>query len=184
MTASIKLDKQLNLDEEIVKSLGLIKRTGREKHGSKNRGFSSVKFSVPVTSLKKITALVYKSGRCILVGANSFDDIFEACLNVSNWFEDCNIIEARITNIVATMSANKNLKLPLIHSYLLETNGRLSCENEPELFPALVTNLKQTNSKAIIFSTGVIILTGVRNLGQLSELQNEVVFLLENYDRK
>lgn len=183
MTASMQLSRQLDLEQEIANSLGLIKRTNREKHGSKNRGFTSVKFSVPISSLKKVTALVYKSGKCILVGASSFEDIFEACYNVTTWFGDCEITFARVTNIAATMTANHKLKLDDLYYQIRQGDKcQLVAENEPELFPALVANLKDTKMKAILFSTGKIILTGARNIGQLDQLQNEIINLLpENF---
>ena len=104
------------------------------------------------------TALVFSTGRCVLVGANCFDEGRKAiriiARKISKLISGVNLTEIRLKNCVASGKINfppETLKDAI-------TKNGIEWSYEPELFPALIFKLNSINVTA--FHTGTIFLTG------------------------
>jgi len=112
----------------------------------------------------KLSILVNKSGKIIFTGAKKTDDIEKARelffenLRRIGYSPQKNIIHYQ--NIVSVMNLQKNLNLSKIKSERLD-DSRL--QYEPEIFPGII--FKNINPKfvGLIFSTGKIVLTGIKD---------------------
>jgi transcription initiation factor TFIID TATA-box-binding protein len=136
----------------------------------------------------KCVAIVFRNGKLILTGLKLFDQIDLALtrlvLKFNEIFEfhiDINSIQPKVVNIVITANFYKHINLDLA---ALKLNNTIY---EPEVFPGLIYHsLNPTKSVFLIFSTGKIVFTGVRekkvikpalvNLGRL--LNDEDLFVV------
>ncbi len=174
--ASLNVEKNLDLN----KILGNLKNT--EYNSGRFPGLF-IRFKHP-----KCVIIVFRNGKLILTGLKLFDQINLALtrlvLKFNEIFEfhiDINSIQPKVVNIVITANFYKQINLDLA---ALKLNNTIY---EPEVFPGLIYHsLTPTKSVFLIFSTGKIVFTGVRekkvikpalvNLGRL--LNDENLFVV------
>ena len=113
----------------------------------------------------KTAVLILPSGKTICTGAKKIED----AKNVIKKLED-KLIKAKIKvkkkykieiqNIVASTDINKELELGPISKKLLLDN----VDYEPKQFPGLIYKMDDNGVLLILFSSGKIVCTGVKNL--------------------
>ena len=112
----------------------------------------------------KCVIIIFRNGKLILTGIKSFEDIDlvinRVILEVTNTFQihiEKELINSTVVNIVITADFFKKINLDL---------AAIKLENsiyEPEVFPGLVYNCTNpVKSVFLIFSTGKIVFTGIR----------------------
>lgn len=113
----------------------------------------------------KCVTIIFRNGKLILTGIKSFGDIDlvidRVILEVTNTLQihiEKELINSTVVNIVITADFFKKINLDL---------AAIKLENsiyEPEVFPGLVYNCTNpVKSVFLIFSTGKIVFTGIRD---------------------
>jgi len=109
---------------------------------------------------------VYRTGKYIVTGADSVDELHEFNEKLIDLFCDNEIIERgdvewfRVQNLVCTTSFDQDLNLSALAIGL----GLEQTEYEPEQFPGLVYRNPDFDSVILIFSTGKAVITGSSDL--------------------
>lgn len=116
----------------------------------------------------KVCVLLFRSGRSVVTGAKSVEDIEQALEKIykilSNFghdvFED---YEYNIGNVVVTHNVGKELNLANL-TFVLDFTRT---EWEPEQFPGLIYRVgRGLNSVALVFSSGKCVITGNQSLDE------------------
>jgi len=109
----------------------------------------------------KVTALIFKSGKMVVTGAKSVQELVKAVKKILKSLRDAGIeIQGRpqlqIQNIVA--SANLHVKIDLEKAaWFLEKSMY-----EPEQFPGLIYRMDDPKVVLLIFSSGKMVITGAK----------------------
>lgn len=185
MTAHLRLDRSINLEDEILTGGGLVTHSKKLFVGRQRKGFDSAIFRVPNREFRKITAIIHRSGKVIVLGTKSFPELQKTCQTISNWFEAPVLEGARVSNIVGSIDMARFVYLEKFHTFIREHEPDLISELTLELFPSINVRVVhpqlEKNSQFIVFRTGKCIITGVKNEGQLSYLEKRVESLLNKY---
>ncbi len=116
----------------------------------------------------KVTALIFKSGKMVVTGAKSTEELIKAVKKIIRTLRRHNIIitgrpKIQIQNIVA--SANLNVEVNLEKAaFLLEDNMY-----EPEQFPGLIHRMSQPRVVLLVFSSGKMVITGAKREEEVEE---------------
>ncbi|MFX1419090.1 MAG: TATA-box-binding protein [Promethearchaeota archaeon] len=155
---NIVVKTSLNIEERLD-----LKRISME---IKNAEYNSERFPGLFLRLRhpKCVIIVFKNGKLILTGLKSFDQINLATtrliLKLKSIFKfniDNNSVKPKVVNIVITANFYKQINLDLAAIRLDNTIY------EPEVFPGLIYNSSNpVKSVFLIFSTGKIVFTGIR----------------------
>ncbi len=78
-------------------------------------------------------------------------------------------ISLKVQNIVATTSLGK----PVSISKLARTQS--NTEYNPERFPGLILSVKKPKSKVLVFSSGNLVCTGTKSIGQVKQVIEQVI---------
>jgi len=178
---NIVVKTSLNIEEDLVLKNINVKTNNTEYNPERFPGLF-MRFKNP-----KCVVIIFRNGKLILTGLKSFNQIKSVIeLLVLKLNESCKIhidtnsIHPEVVNIVITADFFKQINLDL---------AAIKLENtiyEPEVFPGLVFKpSKPIKSVFLIFSTGKIVCTGIReksiiepalvNLGRL--LNDEKLFM-------
>ena len=90
---------------------------------------------------------------------------------VNNDFNQNKEIDYKIANVVATVSFNLDQKLDLLKIL----NKIEDTEYNPEVFPGLVLRIKEPKATFLIFSSGKMILTGLKDIPFAASAVNELM---------
>ena len=160
ITASFKVDKCFDLSALCQDALTNESRVTLV--GGKPKKFNSVVQRLIIRG-KIVTALIYKSGGVVLVGGKTKKIVREA---MSQFLveHNCQLRQPlTFSNFAMTFSVPHNLDLIRIYKHVLTGTSALCCPiYEVELFPSLLLTKKNTSTKASIFHTGRVIVTGCR----------------------
>lgn len=165
-TVSFKLDEKIDL----LKILTEIKDTE----------YNPEVFPGLVMRIKnpKATFLIFPSGKMILTGLRDIPYAEFAVNKLMKKFKRANIIltnpDIKITNIVASVD---------FHSFINLNKGVIRLDNvmyEPEVFPALIYHMQEPRAVFLIFSTGKIVCTKIRNKIDLVRAINKLKEQLES----
>ena len=130
--------------------------------------------------LSKYTSTIYSSGKYIIPGIQSIDDIelnHNELIDSLREFIDINLIEkAVIKNIVAHSTLDHPINLAKKFTEL-STNINCNVTYEPEVFPGLC--IKMDIGSSNVFSSGKYLLLGTKTFEQLDELNNKVRQLID-----
>lgn len=108
---------------------------------------------------------VYRTGKYIITGAKSLDELYETQRRFLDFLKSSNIIDSidshpfSIQNMVCTGDLGYDLNL----NALAIGFGLENVEYEPEQFPGLIYRLKNHNGVALLFATGKVVITGLRD---------------------
>ena len=107
------------------------------------------------------TALIFRSGKIVCVGATSVEGIHEAVHDTFDDLRDLGIpveesFETVVQNIVTSGDLGEALNLNAIAIGL----GLANVEYEPEQFPGLVYRLDDPDVVALLFGTGKMVIVG------------------------
>lgn len=86
--------------------------------------------------------------------------------------------EIKIVNIVVSSDLKHDVPLEKMAATLSNT------EYNPEQFPGLVLRIKEPKTSALIFSSGKIVCTGARNMGEVKEAIQKIIKSLEKINIK
>ncbi len=109
----------------------------------------------------KVTALIFKSGKMVITGAKSTEELIRAVKRIIKTLRQHGIMitsrpKIQIQNIVA--SANLYVEVNLEKAaFLLENNMY-----EPEQFPGLIYRMTDPHVVLLIFSSGKMVITGAK----------------------
>jgi len=115
---------------------------------------------------------IFASGKMISVGANSIqrakDQLQQAkfCLLKGNFIENVEL-DIKIQNIVATVNLGKKIKMKKIQNIFQNSSYN------PERFPGLIVKQKPKECY-LIFSSGKIVLMGMKSEERMEELAEEM----------
>ncbi len=124
----------------------------------------------------KTSALIFRSGKVVITGAKSMEEMKETVNAIKKHLEKINVkitVDPDITvqNVVASGNINMDLNLNVLAVKLRNT------EYEPEQFPGLVYNLDGGKATFLLFSNGKIVCTGTKGR---EEIEKAVEKLKEN----
>ena len=109
----------------------------------------------------KVTALIFKSGKMVVTGAKSVNELVFAVKKIIKTLRDAGLEipgkpRTQIQNIVA--SANLHVRVDL-ETAAMELEGSMY---EPEQFPGLIYRMKDPGVVLLIFSSGKMVITGAK----------------------
>jgi TATA-box binding protein (TBP) (component of TFIID and TFIIIB) len=162
LTAHFSLASPIDLDA-LCKSCLFARRT--RGYNKKKRYFNSVKIRV-YTADKVVTALVYSSGKVVVVGSDKETQVIEVRDQLSSMLRTLTKDTIIISNYVFTDKLVPKYPLQDLCNYLRASNHASSIDfsYEPELFPALIIRFRDYHeAKATLFSSGRINFTGIKN---------------------
>ena len=141
------------------------------------------KFPGLIYKLKKpkTALLLFTSGKLVCTGGKNVDMVHEAVNTVLERISKLGVDipadpEIHIQNIVATADLQVNLNINTVAISL----GLEKVEYEPEQFPGMVYRVGDPKVVALIFSSGKVVLTGARNLGDLELAYDKIKIELTN----
>jgi transcription initiation factor TFIID TATA-box-binding protein len=125
----------------------------------------TLKLDVP-----NVAILLLPNGKLICTGAKKIEDIEYSIKYVVNKIKNIGVkikskTDIEIQNIVASFNFEKQLNLDLISKTLMLENTSF----EPEEFPGLIYKMDDLGAILLIFSSGKVVCTGVKNLEDASK---------------
>lgn len=184
----IKIKKEIKTHKKeiavvnIVISSALEKDIPLEKMAAtlSNTEYNPEQFPGLVLRIKepKTSALIFSSGKIVLTGARTMEDVQKGIEAIIKQLKKLNInvtIKPEITvqNIVASGNVGMDLNLNVLGIKLPNT------EYEPEQFPGLVHKLKGTNATFLLFSNGKIVCTGTKSEQQAKDALDKLIETLK-----
>jgi transcription initiation factor TFIID TATA-box-binding protein len=126
----------------------------------------------------KTSALIFSSGKIVLTGARSMEDVEKSIEKIIKSLKKINIdikIKPKVTvqNIVASGSIGMDLNLNSLAIKLPNT------EYEPEQFPGLVYKLKGTHATFLLFTNGKIVCTGTKTEEEVYKALDKLIETLK-----
>jgi len=118
----------------------------------------------------KIAILIFSSGKVVLTGVKSQDELKRGLAILTQKMKEVGITcydepKVAVTNMVCSYDMGSKINLnKVVMSLSLE-----SIEYEPEQFPGLVYRIPDPKIVALIFSSGKIILTGGKNIEDIKK---------------
>ena len=130
------------------------------------------KFSGAVIKGNKSTALVFKTGKIVVVGTTSVEAAYEAVLYYRDKLKlGSEICDFKVHNFVGSCSLGFQLDL---NSMGQENN----CIYSPEIFPGLTyTN----NATVLLFRSGKCVITGCKTLDDIDVSYNDLVIFVKKF---
>lgn len=147
-TSVASLDSQIDL-EDVRKSKYHVKKKNSP-------------FPVVVWKKNKITFLIYKSGRCVILGCRSTQQVCDE----AHWLSStigCGLKHVEICNLVFSATTCPQNLTQLYETVRSKNKGHFGTY-EPELSPAFIYHVKDLKAKVLIFRTGKIIITGISSI--------------------
>lgn len=126
----------------------------------------------------KTSALIFSSGKIVLTGARSMDEVEKSIEKIIKSLKKINIdikIKPKVTvqNIVASGSIGMDLNLNTLAIKLPNT------EYEPEQFPGLVYKLRGTHATFLLFTNGKIVCTGTKTEEEVYKALDKLIETLK-----
>ncbi|BAN90637.1 transcription factor [Aeropyrum camini SY1 = JCM 12091] len=129
----------------------------------------------------RVTVLIFKSGKMVITGAKSINQLIHVVKKLLKAFADQGIPisgkpQIQIQNIVASA----NLKV-----YIDLEKAALEFENslyEPEQFPGLIYRMDEPRVVMLIFSSGKMVITGAKMENEVYEAVKKVAKKLKEAD--
>lgn len=175
-TVVIKLNPQrLN---DLRKSPLIYIKTRRDRRLRNDQAFNHVILKKPHS---KIVFLVYANGKCVILSAKSPNEIISS----TRWI--CRALHATLVTLPVVRNVVYVDKFCLDkHGTLQDMYTKLAITHhvtlEPELSPALIVDSQSCPcAKIMIFRTGKVNITGVKNFESLHLVLKEVDSLLNNH---
>ncbi len=121
----------------------------------------------------KVTALIFKSGKMVVTGSKSTQELIRSVKRIIKTLYEHGIKitgrpKIQIQNIVA--SANLNIEVNLEEAaYKLENNMY-----EPEQFPGLIHRMSDPHVVLLIFSSGKMVITGAKREDEVTRAVKKI----------
>ena len=128
-----------------------------------------------------IALLIFSSGKLVVTGAKSFDDIQAA---VSKLVEVLSKIGAKFHRAPKISIQNMVFSGDLGREFNLDTVALVlpNCEFEPEIFPGIIYRVREPKAAILLFSSGRIVCTGVKSEHDAWRAIRKLLHELEKYD--
>jgi transcription initiation factor TFIID TATA-box-binding protein len=143
----------------------------------KNYDLNKKRFPGAVLRLQnpKIAVLVFSSGKVVITGAKSPEDLARGQEILIKKMKEAGVTcydtpDVAVTNIVCSYDIGKYINL----NKVVITLNLEKIEYEPEQFPGLVYRISDPKIVALLFSSGKIILTGGKTM---EDVERGVAFL-------
>jgi transcription initiation factor TFIID TATA-box-binding protein len=165
--------------ENIVASGSIADSIDLEMLSSKMKNFDLNKKRFPGAVLRlqnpKIAVLIFSSGKVVITGAKSPEDLAHGQDILIQKMKEAGVIchdipDVAVTNIVCSYDIGKYINL----NKVVITLNLEKIEYEPEQFPGLVYRISDPKIVALLFSSGKIILTGGKTM---EDVERGVAFL-------
>jgi transcription initiation factor TFIID TATA-box-binding protein len=137
-----------------------------------------VEDDAPLTTL-------YRSGKYIITGANSTDELFRIRERIIELLHEFGIIEANVEdgfsvqNFVCQADLNQDINLSRIAIGL----GLEKTEYEPEQFPGLVYRPPEHDCVILVFGSGKVIVTGASDLETAQHAFDDFESIMTKYNK-
>ncbi len=127
----------------------------------------------------KVTALIFKSGKMVVTGAKSTDELIKAVKKIIKILRKHDMIitgrpKVQIQNIVA--SANLGVEVNLEKAAFLLENSMY----EPEQFPGLIYRMDDPQVVLLIFSSGKMVVTGAKREEEIYDAVRKIYKKLDD----
>ena len=130
-----------------------------------------------------VAILLLPNGKVICTGAKKLEDIEYSIKEVANKIKNIGLkinskTDIEIQNIIVSTDLGKEPNLDLISKKLKPEN----LTYEPDKFPGLIYQMEEIDALMLIFNSGKIVCTGVKNLEDASkaiEMMKEKISSLE-----
>lgn len=124
----------------------------------------------------KVCALMFRSGRIVITGAKTLEDVETALEITHKALRDngCDVwadYQYVIGNVVVTHDLGRELNLANLTVRLPMTRT----EWEPEQFPGLIYRLKDSSAVCLIFSSGKCVITGNTSLEEAQQAVDSLI---------
>lgn len=134
------------------------------------------------TTEPKGTVLLFESGKVVCLGTKNLNDNITVLKKVVDTLQyigyPSKLLAVQVRNIAGSFNMNSEIDLnSLAHKHWK------FCEYVPELFPGLKLTLPDSRATALVFTTGKIVITGVKTENALKTFHRKVVFLLEMFKK-
>ena len=122
----------------------------------------------------RVTALIFKSGKMVVTGAKSTQELIRAVKKIFYILKSKGIVSGKvkpriqIQNIVASANLGVDIHLEKA-AYLLENSMY-----EPEQFPGLIYRLDEPRVVLLLFSSGKMVVTGAKKEEEVSRAVEKV----------
>lgn len=107
-----------------------------------------------------VAALIFRSGKMVCTGASSLEQIHRVIEELEEKFAEIGLehdeLEPTVQNMVGVANIGENMNLNAIAIGL----GLEETEYEPEQFPGLIYRGSSTNTVALLFGSGKLVITG------------------------
>ncbi len=129
----------------------------------------------------KTTALIFKSGKMVVTGAKSTEQLIKAVKKIMLLLRKHGIKivgrpKIQIQNIVASGEIHAHVNLERA-AYLLEDSMY-----EPEQFPGLIHRMRKPRVVLLIFSSGKMVITGAKEESEVTEAVYQLAKRLEELE--
>ncbi len=126
----------------------------------------------------KTSALIFSSGKIVLTGARSMEEVERSIEKIIKSLKKINIDikikpKVAVQNIVASGSIGMDLNLNTLAIKLPNT------EYEPEQFPGLVYKLRGTHATFLLFTNGKIVCTGTKTEEEVYKALDKLIETLK-----
>ena len=179
-TATISLEKKINL-KKFKKSPYCVRATLKCDHNNNLKKFNNVTFKRPGTNQ---TFLIYRSGKVVIVGSKSENEVQDACHWISDLLHITSIPLPKIHNVVFSGNLFRQINLSALYDHL-RNHHQSHIYYEPEISPALVYETSHVEEgrkgKMLLFRTGRFIITGCTSTIGSQNILHEVKSQLSQY---
>ncbi|UXD21451.1 TATA-box-binding protein [Ignicoccus pacificus DSM 13166] len=185
MTSSPSAPKPTIKIENIVATVSIDQKIDLEEVERKltNVEYEPEQFPGLIFRLEKprVTALIFKSGKMVITGAKSTEELIRAVKTIFAILKKHGIVgkvrpRIQIQNIVA--SANLNVDVNLEKAAFLLENSMY----EPEQFPGLIYRLEEPRVVLLLFSSGKMVVTGAKKEDEVKRAVEKVYKKLEELE--
>ena len=153
-----------------------------------NTEYNPRRFNALTVRIKnpKTTALVYSTGKMVVTGARSMEDLELAVRLLARaickaGYPSCQVLSKTISNMVAWCDIRAPLRLEALHHALGGAGGGASFDME--IFPAIIYRLSDPEVTLNIFSTGKVTITGATNHADILAALEKLLPVLLLYKR-
>ena len=143
----------------------------------KNAHYNPTKFNAAIIKIyePKATILLFSSGRFVCTGTKNICDNKTACENICRLLGSTCFSEYKIHNVVGSGCVGHCIDL----IGLANTHKHI-VQYESEIFPGAKIKYPNSKATALIFTSGKIIVTGLKNEAEVHAFYNKILNLLHN----
>ncbi|KAL0633782.1 TATA-binding protein (TBP) [Maublancomyces gigas] len=130
----------------------------------------------------KATALVFRSGKMVIIGAKSEECVKLAARKFTRIIQKVGFqpkfADFKVRNVVATCVLGFNIRLEG-----LAMKHRQFAHYEPELFPGLIYRIADSSAVVLAFTTGKIVITGAKTRQAMYKIFDDIYPVLREFEK-